>query len=229
MLALGLETAGEQGGVGLTCAERPRSEFVFHAALKHGEKLLPAIEATLKLGEASRRDLELIAVSKGPGSFTGLRIGIATAKGLARALGVPLIGVPSAEVYARRVRFWTGPIWVLLPDRRDWLYVSAFQNGREVEPIRAVQFRDWIQQGLAGGGSQEAPPLFVGPGAEGHQDALEGRGIVAPSSLQRPSGVEIARWGLEAYRREGRDELYELEPLYLHPPLAERDVATTQS
>jgi tRNA threonylcarbamoyladenosine biosynthesis protein TsaB len=222
MLVLGLDTAGEQGCVGLTCAERPRSEFVFHAAMKHGEVLLPAIEAALKLGEASRSDLELIAVAKGPGSFTGLRIGIATAKGLARALGIPLVGVPSAEVYARRAAFWPGPVWVLLPDRQDWLYVSAFENGGALEPLRTVRFGDWLERDLPGSGLREGSLLFVGPGAERHRDALEPWGIVAPPPLHRPSGVEIAQWGLEAYRREGRNELYELEPLYLHPPLAER-------
>lgn len=222
MLVLGLDTAGEQGCVGLIDAERPRSEVVFHAARRHGELLLSAIEAALKLGGASRSDLELIAVAEGPGSFTGLRIGIATAKGLARALGIPLVGVPSAEVYARRAAFWPGPVWVLLPDRRDRLYVGSFEDGRELEPLRAVRFEGWLERDLAGSGSRGGSPLFIGPEAERRREALEPWGVVPPSPLHRPSGVEVARRGLEAYRREERDEFYELEPLYLHPALAER-------
>ncbi len=215
MLVLGLETAGEHGCVGLIHDDQVLSEIVFHAAMKHGERLLPAVEAALELAEIQKRDLTLIVTSVGPGSFTGLRIGLSMAKGLARALEVPLVGVSAFEAYAQRAAFWPGPIWVLLPDRRDWIYAAGYEEGRAVRPPEALPLGEFLE-GLKAPGRA----LFIGPGAELHRDALEGFGTVVSPVMNRPSGVQIAQLGLERYRREGRDELYTLEPLYLQPPLA---------
>ena len=105
MLVLGLETSGEMGSVGVINSEEALAEISFAAILKHGEKLLPAVQSALDLAEVEREEIELIAVATGPGSFTGLRIGLATAKGLSEALGTPIVGIPSADVYARATRF----------------------------------------------------------------------------------------------------------------------------
>jgi tRNA threonylcarbamoyl adenosine modification protein YeaZ len=215
MLVLGLETAGEHGCVGLVQDDRVLSEIVFHAAMKHGERLLPAVEAALELAEVQKRDLELIVASVGPGSFTGLRIGLSMAKGLARALEVPLVGVSAFEAYVQRAAFWPGPVWVLLPDRRDWIYAAGYEAGQVAHAPQALPLGEFLE-GLKASGRV----LFIGPGAELYHDALEGYGVVASSAMNRPSGVQIAQLGLESYRRKGGDELYTLEPLYLQPPLA---------
>ena len=225
MRVLGLETAGEQGCVGLVDGDRPLCDLVFEATMAHGEKLLPAVEAALALAGLSKRDLDLIAVSRGPGSFTGLRIGLATAQGLARALGIPLVGVSGFEVYCRKAAHWPGPVWVLLPDRRDWLYASAFHRGREILAPRVLA-RDELLARLRAGGATEEPAegkaLLIGPGVEAHREALRaapgGQHDPVPRSLNLPSGVEIARLGREGFARRGRDERYELEPLYVQEP-----------
>lgn len=219
---MGLETASEQGCVGLLEDDRPLCELVFEATMAHGEKLLPAIEAALKLSGISKRDLELIAVSRGPGSFTGLRIGLAIAKGLARALGIPLVGVPGFAVYARKVAPWPGPVWVLLPDRREWLYVSVFRSGEEILAPQVLALEELLARLRAGESVREGErALLLGPGVEAHREALaqaRGPGVLAPAALNLPSGVEIARLGRERFSREGRDELRELEPLYVQEP-----------
>jgi tRNA threonylcarbamoyladenosine biosynthesis protein TsaB len=215
MLVLGLETAGEQGCVGLIRGERPLSETVFFGAMRHGEMLLPAVEAALKLAEVKRNDLELIAVSRGPGSFTGLRIGIAAAKGLARALEIPLVGVSAFEPYAQIAGFWDGPAWVLLTDRRDWVYSAAFKGGEQIAPPQALPLEELM--GHLASASEE--PLLIGPGVERHRERLKAlsRAVLAPEGLSRPSAVEIARLGRERFLAEGCDEKRELEPLYLQP------------
>ena len=220
MRVLGLETASEQGCVGVLEDDRPLCELVFEATMAHGEKLLPAIEAALKLSKVSKRELDLIAVSRGPGSFTGLRIGLAIAKGLARALGIPLVGVPGFAVYARKAAPWPGPVWVLLPDRREWLYVSVFRAGEEILAPQVLALSELLDRLCAGEFAREGErALLLGPGVESHREALaQAQGVLAPAALNLPSGVEIARLGRERFSREGRDELYELEPLYVQEP-----------
>ena len=182
---------------------------------------MPAIEAALGLARLSKHELDLLVVSRGPGSFTGLRIGLAVAQGLARALGIPLVGVSGFVPYARRTAHWPGPVWVLLPDRRDWLYASVFRSGEEILAPRLLAREELLERLRVGGLAQaDERVLLVGPGVEAHRQALARvDGVVpAPPSLNLPSGVEIARLGQERFVREGRDELYELEPLYLQEP-----------
>ncbi len=223
MLVLGLETAGDHGCVGLVRDDQALSEVVFHAAMKHGERLLPAVDAALRLADAHKDELNLLVASVGPGSFTGLRIGLSIAKGLARALRIPLVGVPAFEAYAQRVSCWPGPVWVLLQDRRDWVYAAGYERGRAVHPPRALPLRDFFKELEASrtraGAPGQAQALFIGPGVEPSRAALERYGTVAPAALNRPSGVQIAQLGLARYGQEGHDELYTLEPLYLQPPL----------
>ncbi len=216
MLIAGLDTGGEQGCVGLQREGRPLSEIAFSAALKQGEKLLPALDAALKLAGSRRGELELLAVSIGPGSFTSLRIGIATAKGLARALKIPIVGVSTIEAYARAADFWEGPVWVLLVDRRDWVYAAGYHQGKLLAPVQTVLLETLMQK-------LESPEglLFIGPGAEEHRARLRARfgpRAVAPPILNRPSGLQMARLGWETYQRSGHDEFYELEPHYLTSP-----------
>jgi len=213
MLVLGLDTAGEQGSVGLIRGEQPLSEIVFFGALRHGELLLPAVDAALKLAEVERHDLELIAVSRGPGSFTGLRIGIAAAKGLARALEIPLVGVSAFEQYARLAGPWEGQVWVLLTDRRGWVYFAAYHGGEQVAPPQTLPLDELLKRLDRCSGR----PLLIGPGVEGHRDVLEAvsKAALAAEVLSKPSAIEIARLGRERFLAEGCDEKLDLEPLYL--------------
>ncbi|HED04239.1 MAG TPA: tRNA (adenosine(37)-N6)-threonylcarbamoyltransferase complex dimerization subunit type 1 TsaB [Candidatus Fraserbacteria bacterium] len=221
MLTLGIETAGEQAAVGLCRNGRDLTELGFAAERRQGEKLLEAITAALNWGQVDRSQLELIAVSAGPGSFTGLRIGLAMAKGLARALEIPLVGVPTLWAYAQPVCLWSGPVYALLPDRRDWVYWAGYRGGELLaeggaQPIGSL---------LAALSEKQAkePPLLIGPGAERHRPLIEGQAgdqIVAPARLNWPSGLQVARLGLAAYREQGQDQRETLEPLYMRAPLA---------
>lgn len=216
MFIVGWDTGGEQGSVGLLRDGCPWSEIAFLAALKQGEKLLPALDAALQLAGAKRSDVGLISVSTGPGSFTGLRIGIAMAKGLTRALEIPIVGVQALDAYVRAASFWEGPVWVLLSDRRDWVYAASYRGGQLWTPVQAISL-DSLFQSLA----KSEGALFIGPGAEQHREQLTERferSVVAPTALNRPSGIQIAQLGLEKYLHASRDEFYELEPFYLTSP-----------
>ncbi len=195
------------------------SEITFAARADHGAKLTPSVDAALDLADLARTDLELIAISRGPGSFTGLRVGLAFAKGLARALDVPLVGVPTLEAYARRGRFWPGPVWVLVPDRRDSVYCAGYERGRPIQSPTVCRVADVPAQLTPSDDSQ--PPLLLGPGADAHRDALR-RALpdaeLADAALARPSGATVAHLGREHHARNQTDELYPLEPLYAQGP-----------
>jgi tRNA threonylcarbamoyladenosine biosynthesis protein TsaB len=215
MLALGIDTATEIGSVGLADDPKTASELTFPAEMSQAERLVQAIDRLLQLSGVSVEKLELIAVSAGPGSFTGLRIGMATAKGLAQALKIPMIGVPTLLSYAHRGGFWPGRVCVLIHDRRDLIYVGEFSGGEQLAEER-VEKMDRV---LA---AETAGKLFMGSGAELYRPELAaGGGTVAPQALNLPSGLEIALLGRAEFAQTGEDQLFRLEPRYAQRPLAE--------
>lgn len=219
MLTLGIDTATEQGGVGLCCDEEPIGELMFSAAMSQSERLIPAIEQLLSLNGITKQELELIAVSMGPGSFTGLRIGMATAKGLARALKIPLVGVPNADTYVLSTSFWGGKVCVLLPDRRNLVYYAMFSNGAKRGDERSSTIEALLEELQR----SEDRVLVIGAGVWKYRDRLSqlSNVSIAPAGLNRPSALNIALLGVEKFKRTQKDELYELEPMYVQKPLAE--------
>mgnify|MGYP005840856599 CR=1 FL=1 len=213
MLTLGIDTATEIGSIGLA-NDSAIGELTFSARMGQAERLLQAVDRLLELARLQVEALELIAVSSGPGSFTGLRIGLATAKGLAQALRAPLVGVPTATSYARRVGFWPGRVSVLIHDRRNFLYRTDFAGGEtlleRVEEIESVLAEDLTGR------------LFLGSGAERYREGLIARGgAVAPQVMNLPSGLEIGLLGAARFAIAQEDELFSLEPRYLQRPLAD--------
>ncbi|RLA79201.1 MAG: tRNA (adenosine(37)-N6)-threonylcarbamoyltransferase complex dimerization subunit type 1 TsaB, partial [Deltaproteobacteria bacterium] len=97
MRVLGIETSTDMGGVALVEDGVLRAEWTWNLPRGHSVRLIPAVEAVLKGLDWRVEDLDGVAVGVGPGSFTGLRIGLATAKGFALALGKPIVGIPSLD------------------------------------------------------------------------------------------------------------------------------------
>ncbi len=216
MTVLGIETSHEQGSIGLCCNGRLLGDMLFSTELGPGERLLPALESLLALNEIKQEQIELIAIALGPGSFTSLRIGMAVGKGLAHALGIPIVGVPSAAAYAEKVSFLSGKICVVLPDRRDFVYYALYEGTTLTTPetsstIGALQEKLERMSDLA---------LCIGPGAERHRLALERIVTIAPAALNQPSGAVIAQLGALKYSQFQQNELWTLEPLYVHHLLA---------
>src|SRR5262249_17522458 len=112
-LDLGIETSTQIGSIALSNGETELSETVLGAHTRHAEALLPALEAMLKSSAATTQDIARIAVGGGPGSFTGLRIAAATAKGLVHALGVPLYAYSGLLVAAARSELRGKPVCAL--------------------------------------------------------------------------------------------------------------------
>jgi tRNA threonylcarbamoyladenosine biosynthesis protein TsaB len=214
MMVLGIETSHEHGSLGLSREDQLVGEVLFSTELGPGERLLPALESLLALNAVTKDQIELIAVARGPGSFTSLRIGMAVGKGLAHALGLPIVGVPTMDTYAEKVSFLSGKICVVLPDRRDLVYYALYEGTTQMTTERSSSIHALCEE------LSHSSAFCVGPGAQRHRALLERVARVAPAALNQPSGALVALIGAARFRHTQRDELWTLEPLYVHHPFA---------
>ncbi len=128
MTILGIETATLMGGVALMDEAGLIAEYRLGVEVRHSERLIPAIDQLLKQSGRTLSDLAAVAVSSGPGSYTGLRVGLATAKGLAMGAGLPLVQVPTLEALAAPFVHTTRPIVSMLDARRNQVYWALFES-----------------------------------------------------------------------------------------------------
>ena len=188
-------------------------------AFAHAERLMPLARAALADAGCALRDLDAVVVGLGPGPFTGLRVGVATAAALGDALGVPVHGVPSHDAAARSVAPWAGNLLVVTDARRREVYLSAYrQDGsRVLGPLVAAPVA--VPQLLAA--EHLAPIRVIGSGAGLLDGVLGSPAIAGTAPAAAPSGkaplalglVERAAVGLLTGAVPGP-----LTPLYLRRP-----------
>jgi tRNA threonylcarbamoyladenosine biosynthesis protein TsaB len=210
MKVLAIDTATE---VLALCADDgvSRASLALRRGLQHSPALLPLADRLLaELGFAAR-DLELVVCSVGPGSFTGIRIGLATAKGIAFATGCPLVGVTTLDALALPWSEFPGSVWSVIDARKGRWYAAGYRGGRRVTGHFDLAPEDLRARIVAGGG----PFLVAGPDAPRFAAGLPGAVV---SDLFDPAAV--LRAGTERFAREGA-EAGSLTPLYLRPSEAE--------
>jgi tRNA threonylcarbamoyladenosine biosynthesis protein TsaB len=209
MWVLGIETATDLGGAGLIADQEPAVEVMFGTGRRHIELLPGAIQGALDLAGIKPEKLDLLAVDIGPGSFTGLRIGIAFAKAMAQSLNIPLVGIRQAEAVGLPLtQWWPGRVTVWIHDRRDFVYVASVTAGRAgKEALLRVEEA-----------SAKAEGLIVGTGAITWVEVIRRAAptaTVAGELLAYPRPVEIARQGRLKFQDRGPDDPLALEPHYV--------------
>ena len=196
------------------------------------QTLMPMIDALLRFVETDIQDIDLFAAANGPGSFTGLRIGLATIKGLAHACDKPVIGVSTLAGLAYNVPCCDGLIVPIMDARRDQVYTAAYiwkDNAlqRIIEPC-AVSIHTLLDNVKA----QERQAVFLGDGVDRFGDeiraALGGHASFVPGNacLQRASSVAAA--ALALYAEQGAGTYNEIQPVYLRKSQAEREYEEKQ-
>jgi len=213
---LGIDTSTMTGGVALLKDDELVGESVLNIRTTHSERLLPALERLLADGGLAVGDLDLLSVVTGPGSFTGLRIGVATAKGLSYALGISAVGVTTLEAYGSQFEFFPGVVIALVDARRGNVFWQAFLRGVAVHEPSYGSLQDvltWCSLEL------QEPYLFVG---DGSIDRVELLPMTAPASqsLLRPSAV--AHLGYRRYLAGEHSDAFTLNPTYMRQTEAER-------
>jgi tRNA threonylcarbamoyladenosine biosynthesis protein TsaB len=219
---LGIDTATRIATVGLADDGRAGPTRALPMAGSHARTLLPLIGDLLSGAALALGDLDLIAVSIGPGSFTGLRIGLSTAKGLCLAGALPVIGVPTLEAYARAVGPRAGTVWPVLDARKGEVYAAGFRWRHGVldtiRPARALSPEALLD---------DLSPLclLVGDGVDAYAERWR-RHLGAGAELIRldespPNGSIVAALGGELFARQGGDDLAAVEPTYCRASEAE--------
>lgn len=221
-LLLTIQTASAAGGLAITEGERLLAEINLDVRKMPTEWLLQAVEDLLAKAELVRDDLAAIGVVRGPGSFTGLRVGLATAKGLALAAGCPLLGVSSLQCLAMQVPYSSLPVCAMLDARKQEVYAALYSwQGGYPQPVveeRVGKPENWLAE-LTG------EVLFVGNGALAYRSLIvrqmAARAHFAPAFLNLPRAAAAAALAWQEWQAGRSFAAEELLPVYLRPSEAE--------
>lgn len=214
-----IETSCSPGLVGLAVGEKLLGVRRLEEARRHARDLAPAIQELLAVQGWKPREIGAVIVGRGPGSYTGLRVGIMTAKTLAYATGCALLAIDTFAAIAQQAPEQALRVDVLADAQQDKIYAQPFARsapGEKMEPVAPLSiqaFPDWLA------GLEEAT-WVSGPGIEGQKSRL-GKHLVVQSDQRESRPESLLRLGLGRFRRGERDDFWKLEPLYLRPSAAE--------
>ncbi len=221
-LTLAIDTATDQVGVALGGPDGIVAELSLRQGRRHGEVLAPAIESVMRLSGGSLEQVQQVAVDVGPGLFTGLRVGVATAKALASALDLPVVACTSLDILAHPHRMSGGPVASLVDARRGEIFWAMYQPDLEgdamvqtTEPAvcNPDAVRVALEEAVREGG---APILVTGDGARRYADqlaAVQGLRMAGPEH-DHPSASALIALGATRPAIEGQ----KVAPCYLRGP-----------
>ncbi len=225
MKLLGIETSTRAGSVAIVDGEEIIAEYTLNIKETHTSRLMPMIDHIFKNAHLTVREMDAVAVSLGPGSFTGLRIGLATAKGLCLALRKPLVGISTLNAFARNICWTSHLICPLLDARKGEVYAALY---RYQAPIASQGL-----QKLTGDlvlppdellSKIDAPTIFLGDALQGCRDLIEKRlkdkASFVPPYLNLPRAANVAILGLRKLEAGEKTDLQKIEPIYVRRPEA---------
>lgn len=222
MPVLAIETATMVGSIAIVDAARVISELTLNVRATHSERLMAAIDRLLSDAGLAVNDMDGIAVSIGPGSFTGLRIGISAAKGLAYASGKPLIGVPTLDALSLNLPFSRYQICPMQDARKEEVYAALYRPGT-LFPEKITDDLAIPPAALADKITKET--VFIGDGVNIYRDLLVtqlgGLYKEAPISLQLPRASNIGILALKRLEQGGSDDPFAMIPRYIRKCEAE--------
>jgi tRNA threonylcarbamoyladenosine biosynthesis protein TsaB len=225
MKVLSIESATNVASVALCEEGMVLAERFLNIRKNHSEKLLPMIDGMLADAELDAEEIGLLAVSVGPGSFTGLRIGMSTAKGLAYGWDLPLKGVNTLDAMAYALRGDLGTVVPLINARRKEAFGGFFASGDkrygDYFVLNAQSIAERLQEfGLTN-------PIFLGDGVHAMREEIAGcmpdARFASPASVDNRSGA-VGLLALERYALEGEDDLKGLSPTYIRASQAEQNL-----
>ncbi|MFK3961865.1 tRNA (adenosine(37)-N6)-threonylcarbamoyltransferase complex dimerization subunit type 1 TsaB [Guptibacillus hwajinpoensis] len=222
MRVLAIDSSNYCMGVSVMVEGTIVGEIITNIKKNHSVRLMPAIEQLLEEVQLKPTDLDRIVVAEGPGSYTGLRIGISIAKTLAWTLNIPLVGVSSLEVLGQNGRYFSGVILPFFDARRGQVYMSVYRaNGTDVEretDDHIVQFEDWLKENK----NRYERFLFISGDLNLHKEQIEAilgeKATFAPSSSLNARPSDLARLGS---CKEPVEDVHQFTPNYVRMAEAE--------
>lgn len=221
MLILGIDTSTNVGTVAIySDVKGTLGEISVNINKTHSENIMVMIDELFKLTNTTINDIDKIAVSIGPGSFTGIRIGVAVAKGLASATNCKIVGVNELDVIAGNSTSNECEICSIIDARKERGYYCTFkyENGilKQLEDYKVGELREFLET------RKEIRTVYLGDGAINYKNLISNivgeNGLFAPKSLNLPRASVVAELGIN-----NEDNLYTMEPIYLSKSQAERE------
>jgi tRNA threonylcarbamoyladenosine biosynthesis protein TsaB len=221
MLALAIETSGDVAGLALATEEGLVSELDFSHRMDLLRRLMPNVDGLLGDAGRSPHDLDAVVISLGPGSFTGLRIGMAAAKSVAHVLGKPIVGVPTMDVLAHGASAARPKSIATLIHARPQEVFWAIYRCDAGRPVRLAEDRVSPVQDVMREAKRQSKIVFCGNGAERNREALEaefGPSCVLDERFHTPRAAVLASLGIERLMRGESDDVFGLAPRYVRRP-----------
>ncbi len=223
MKILAIETSTLLGGIAVADDSSGLiAEIRLNVKSTHSERLMTAVDHVLKQSGLDISDMDAFAVAIGPGSFTGLRIGMSTVKGFSYATGKPIVSVPTLEAFAWNFPYSGYPVCPMLDARKNEVYAGIYKwEGNEckkIMPETAINPADLLKEikGMA---------VFAGDGAKIYKklimETLKDNAIFAPPSKMSPSASSVAEIAVEKIRQGIITDPVTLTPFYLRKSEAE--------
>lgn len=231
MLILAIDSSTPVAGVALVRDEAVMREVFINFRRQHSEILMPLVDQILQGCEMTAQDLDALAVTVGPGSFTGLRIGMAAVKGLSLAAGLPVVGVSTLEVIAHNLCFTDSLVCPILNARRGEVYGACYDNRgnypRLLAPEQACPPPEFARQALALARQEEMQGIiWLGDGCEAYREELAGAIRqplrMAPAHLMLPRAAALGSLALVKANRGEFEPVMTMRPRYIRLSEAER-------
>lgn len=227
MKILGIDSSGLVASAAIADEKNIIAEFTVNNKQTHSQTLLPMIEKVVDMSGIELERIDAIAIAAGPGSFTGLRIGSATAKGIGLALKKPVVSVPTLEGLAYRVSVFDGIICPIMDARRNQVYTGIYKMDKGnlvcLSEQKAVDIHEIIEE-LE---KYDEKVIFLGDGVEVQRETIEKEFkkeyCFAPIHLSKQSAAAVAVLG-DIYFNQGKaEDAAEHKPIYLRKSQAERE------
>ncbi|MBN9654658.1 tRNA (adenosine(37)-N6)-threonylcarbamoyltransferase complex dimerization subunit type 1 TsaB [Halobacillus sp. GSS1] len=218
MNVLAIDTSNYVMGVAVIRDGAVAGEYVTNIKKNHSIRLMPAIDQVMKETDMQPSDLDRIAVAHGPGSYTGVRIGLTTAKTMAWSLGIPVVGVSSLEAVARQGVFFQGYVCPFFDARRGLVYTGLYRSDMTLEKDETnVLMEDWLHQLK----ELDEPVLFLSQDIAVHEEKIVE--ILGDQAVLPKAPYHYARPAIIASIAEEKEPgpLHDLVPNYLRIPEAE--------
>lgn len=220
MKTLGIDTSGRVCTAAVSENDHILSEVYIDYKLTHSEQLMTAIDNALKYAHTDISDIDLFGITTGPGSFTGIRIGVCTVKAMAHAQNKPICAVSALEANAKNSFGFDGTVCTITDARNRFVYTAAFENGKRLFDDEIITIDELINK-------LNGKVLFVGDAVPVYKDLLSQNlsdAVFMPDSLLLPRASAVCSLAYEMYLKGEYSTYNDIDAFYLRASQAEQNL-----
>lgn len=220
MIIFGMDTSSVNATVAVINDKKLIGEYIISNDRTHSQTIMPLVEDLLKKCCIDINDIDVFSVCTGPGSFTGLRIGMATVKTLAQFTNKPIVGVSSLDALYENCKLFDGIVCPIIDARHDEVYNALYKDGKRITDYRIISVQDLLRE-LAG-----KKVVFCGDGCVTYKDVIsvDNNFVIAPQNISMQKASSVCMCAYIRSQIGDFDNLYSLAPVYLRLSQAEREL-----